>query len=88
MHDCLVKVIHWELCKKFNFDQINYWYISNPEEILENKTHKILWDFEIQKEHLISTTWPDFVIVKKKKKKKKNLMNSGLCRSGRPQSQF
>ena len=26
----------------------------NPEYILENDTHKILWDFEMQTDHLIS----------------------------------
>ena len=43
----------------------------NPESILENETHIILWDFDIQTDHLISARRPDLVIVKKKKKKKK-----------------
>ena len=37
--------------------------------ILENETCKLLWDFEIQTDHLISARRPDLVIVKKKKKK-------------------
>ena len=35
----------------------------NPESVLENKTNKILWDFEIQTDHLISASRPDLVIV-------------------------
>ena len=48
--------------------------MHNPECILKNETRKILWDFDIQTDHLISTRQPDQVIVTKKKKKqtKKN----------------
>ena len=52
-HDSVKKVIHWELCKKLKFDHMNKWYMRNPESILENETHKILWDFEIQTDDLI-----------------------------------
>ena len=31
--------------------------------------HKILWDFEIQPDHLIQARRPDFVIVNKKSKR-------------------
>ena len=37
----------------------------NPESALENEMHKILWDFKIQTDHLISTRRPDLVIIKK-----------------------
>ena len=40
-----------------------------PESLLENETHKLLWDFEIQTDHLILTRRPDLERVKKKKKK-------------------
>ena len=62
------KVIHWEMCKKFKFDNTNKWYMHNLESILENEMHKLLWDFEIQTDHLISARQPDLVIVNKKKR--------------------
>ena len=65
------KVIHWKLCQKFKFDHTNKWYKPHPESVLENVTHKILWDFEIQTDHLISARRPNLVIINKKKKKKK-----------------
>ena len=65
------KGFHWEWCKKFTFDHTNKWYIHNPESVLENETQKLLWDFEIQTDHLISARRSDLVIVKKKKKKRK-----------------
>ena len=45
--------------------------MHNPESVLENEMHNLLWDFEIQTDHLISTRRPDQVIVNKKKQKKK-----------------
>ena len=45
--------------------------MHNPEFVLENGTHKPLWDFQIQTDHQISVRRPDLVIINKKKKKKK-----------------
>ena len=58
------KVIHWELCKKWKFDHTNNWYMHNPESVLENDTHKLLWDFVIQ----ISARRPDLIIISKKER--------------------
>ena len=67
-HDWVGEVIHWEMCKKFKFDHANKWYMHNPAPVLENDTHKLLWDFDIQTDHLISTRRPDLIIISKKKK--------------------
>ena len=45
--------------------------MNKPEPVLENDTHKLLWDFDIQTDHRISARWPDLIIINKKKKKKK-----------------
>ena len=85
------KKIHWELCKKLKFDFTNKWYMSNPEPVLENETHEIHWDFEIQTDNLISAEGPDLVIVninKKKREEKELLLNSRLSRPGGPQSKI
>ena len=34
-------------------DHICKWYLHKQESTLENETHKILWDFEIQTDHRI-----------------------------------
>ena len=67
-YDWMGKVIHRELCKKFKFDHTNKWCMHNQETILENETHKILWDFEIQTDHLISVRQPDRVMFKKQRR--------------------
>ena len=66
-HDWVGKVIHWEMCKKFKFDHANKWYIHNPEPVLENDTCKLLWDFDIQTDHLISAWRPGLIIINKKR---------------------
>ena len=47
-HDWVGKVIHWEMCKKFKFYHTNKRYKHNPAPVLDNHTHKLLWDFDIQ----------------------------------------
>ena len=37
--------------------------MHKPEFVLENETHKILWNFEIQTDHLIFARQPALVIV-------------------------
>ena len=65
-HDWVGKVIHWEMCK-FKFDHTNKWYMHNPEPVLENNTHKLLRDFDIHTDHLISVRRPDLIIINKKR---------------------
>ena len=38
---------------------------------IENKTHKIFWDFKIRTDHLLLAKRPDIVLINNKKKKKK-----------------
>ena len=45
--------------------------MHNPAPVLENDSHKLLWDFNIQTDHLIPARRPDLIIINKKEKKKK-----------------
>ena len=65
-HNWVGKVIHWEMCKKFKFDHTKKWYMHNPAPVLENDTYKLLWDFNIQTDHLILARIPDLIIINKK----------------------
>ncbi len=42
--------------------------MHNPAHVLENNTHKVLWDFDIHTDHRISARRPDLVIINKKKR--------------------
>ena len=44
--------------------------MHNPAHVLENDSHKLLWDFDIQTDHLIPARRPDLIIINKKKKKR------------------
>ena len=57
--------------------------MHNPAPVLENDTHKLLWDFNIQTDHLIPGRRPDLIISNKKKE---NLQNCRLCCPGGPQN--
>ena len=55
------------MCKKFKFDHTNKWYMHNPAPVLENNTHKLLWDCNIETDHLIPARRPDIIIINKKR---------------------
>ena len=44
--------------------------MQNRAAVLENDTYKLLWDFDIQTDHLISARRPDIIVINKKKKKR------------------
>ena len=41
--------------------------MHNPVSVLENDTHKLLRDFEIQMDHLILARRPDLILIYKKR---------------------
>ena len=45
---------------------IRFYYSSIYKVILENDTHELLWDFDIQTDHLHSARSPDIIIINKK----------------------
>ena len=59
--------------------------MHNPAPVLENDMHKLLWDFNIQTDHLIPARRPDLIIINKQKKKE-NLQNCRLFCPGGPQN--
>ena len=71
--DWVGKVIHLEMCKKFQFNHTNKWYMHNPASVLENDTHKLLWDFNMQTDHQIPARWPNLIIIYKKKTESEKL---------------
>ena len=42
--------------------------MHNPAPVLENDTHKIQWDFNIQTDHLMLARRPDLIIINKRKR--------------------
>ena len=42
--------------------------MHNPAPVQENDSHKLLWDFNIQTDHLIPARRPDLIIINKRKR--------------------
>ena len=57
------KVIDLELCKTLKFDYTTKWYMHKPESVIENETRKILWDSDIQTDHLITAIRQHLVLI-------------------------
>ena len=68
-HDCVVKALHWDLCRLYDIDCGNKCYEHQPDGVLETSDVKILWDFNIQTDNEIQARRPDIVVVKKKERK-------------------
>ena len=66
LHDSMGRLNHWKLRKKFKFDHMNKWYMNNPASVLENETHELRWDFDIQTDHLTSDIRIELIIIIKK----------------------
>ena len=66
-HDNLGKIVHWKFARKCNFAAGDKWYEHEPESVLENEDYKILWDFNIQTDHVIEARRPDLVVVDKER---------------------
>ena len=67
-HDWVGKRIHWDFCRKYGIKVREKWYEHKPESVVENENCKILWDFNIQTDHVIEARRPDMIVVDKVKK--------------------
>ena len=63
------------------------WYTHKLESVLENKIHKIVWDFEIQTNHLIMARISDSVNWQTKKSRRRRERFWRFWPSGRPESE-
>lgn len=65
-HDKVAANLHWSLCKQFGFERAQNWYEHRAEKVLENEDYKLLWDFDIKCDRMITERRPDLVVVKKR----------------------
>ena len=63
-HDHVLKYLHWLLCKKvlILLDCCSWWWCHVPVPVVENDQVKILWDFSIYFDRIISEHRPDLTI--------------------------
>ena len=70
-HDKVANIVHWGLCKNLGYKHQGNWYKHDGKQtpVLEDENSKILWDFNIQTDHVIEHKRPDIVVMDKKSKK-------------------
>ena len=44
------------------------WYEHQPDTVTENDRCKLLWDFDVQTDHVIQARRPDVIVIDKEKK--------------------
>ena len=64
-HDNVARIVHWELCGKYNLKRSEKWHENVPEGIVESEEVKILWDVMILYDREIKARKPDIVVVNK-----------------------
>ena len=64
-HDNVAKYLHWLLCGKYDIQREHYWWRHSPYSVVENNSVKLLWDFNIFVDHVISARRPDIVVIDK-----------------------
>ena len=67
-HENVARIIHWKLCKLYELDRAEKLLEHQPSSVQETDRTKVLWDFNIQCNHIIEARRPDIVIVEKEEK--------------------
>ena len=64
-HYHVLKYLHWLLCLKHSFNYCIQWWNHAPAPVTENDQVKMLWDFNIYCDRVISARRPDITIIDK-----------------------
>ena len=54
-HDNVARIVHWKLCGLYKLERAEKWYEHIPNGVIESDDVKILWDFNIQCNHVIES---------------------------------
>ena len=60
-------LFHWGFCKKNGLEHTKKGYEHIPEEAVENKEVKVLWDINVQCDNGIESRRPDIILIDRKK---------------------
>ena len=77
-------MVHWKLCGLYQQEKAEKWYEHQSNGLTESDNVKVLWDSNIQCDHVIECRRPDIVVVLKKGKECKiiDIAIPGNCRTG------
>jgi len=58
--DKIAGIVHWSPCEKYGLPRSEQWYRHSAEPVIETEKVKILWDVNIQTDHVIEHRRPDY----------------------------
>ena len=62
-HNVVAQVVHWHLCKTFHVQlDVTSWRDHQPLQVVENNEIKLLWDFGMVTNHMISRDCLDITV--------------------------
>ena len=64
-HNEVAKILHHGICKQHNIQTAERTWMHQPEAVTETEEVKILWDFEIRTDRIITARRPDIVVIDK-----------------------
>ena len=65
-HNQVARYVHWRLLENHGFIvDGQQWFQHEPTAVVENENAKILWDFNIYTDHVITARRPDIVVLDK-----------------------
>ena len=64
-HDRVATAVHWSLCRKYGIKVTSEWYKHTAEKVMESEQAKLLWDYNIMTDKVITARRPDIVVVRK-----------------------
>ena len=69
-HHRVADVVRWSLCHKYGLQCTRTWYEHHGSEhpVIENTELKILWDINIETDHVIVHGRPDIVVLEKRRR--------------------
>ena len=50
-------MLHWNFCRKYNLPTADKWWEHKVDKVLQKEDVKILWDFKIQTDKRLATTY-------------------------------
>ena len=64
-HDSVAKIIHWALSRQFDLAVPTHYWNHVQQSVSENSRVKLLWDFNVYTDHVLSARRPDVVVMNK-----------------------
>ena len=61
-------LLHRNICTHYGFYTCKKSWLYDPQPVVESRDVKILWDFEVRTDYVISARRPDIIVLDNKKK--------------------